>query len=182
MNRWQWYLARGFSCINHAAITVAFLAGLVVVLMTTGIKPREILLEQSKARLQQQAQELERLQKIASQRPSINTDTLQLPPVSQLNTMLLRLHAHARDAGMPLTAATYKLEPQGSRHWRYTVSVEGNIAYPIVRRFVATTLQKHRNAAIDKLEIRRDNVLNGQPGVHLQLSLYFSTISTSDAS
>jgi len=182
MSRLRWHIAQHLHHLNYRWMTVAFFILLSLVLVEFGIKPRQAASDQLQSDIAQLSLQLTRLQHTEKRQKITSPDELTLPALQQLNGNVIRLHAMARQAGIGLSKMSYQLSQEGKTHWRYSITFDGNLAYPSVRKFLDTAFRQQPNLSLDKLEIRREDVLSGQPHVQLQLSLYFAMQPTGGAS
>lgn len=171
MTRWKWLAARSMPWRDHTGMTLLFLLALWLILHSVGLRPREVHLTQQAETLAMQEQTLQRLQQTAN--TSSQPEAQILPPVTRLSTELAILHELAGKSGLSFRQVDYEMQPEGRGYWRYHMRSEGEFSYPATQRFMGSAFSALPNLALDKLEIERDNVLNGTPKTKLALSLYY---------
>lgn len=97
------------------------------------------------------------LETIRSQQPQPQTviPRIILPALDQISTLPGWLQQTAEAAGLNLNEAQYALEPAGARVlYRVVLPLKGS--YPALRLFLAQTLNHFPNAALENLQIHRD--------------------------
>lgn len=174
MSRLRWHIAQHLHHLNHHWMTAVFFILLSVVLLELGLEPRQSAFDQLQADIARHSLQLSQLQHVGNNQKATEQEALPLPAMQQLNKNLIRLHSMAKASGIGLSNVSYQLSREGKTHWRYSITFDGNITYPSVRKFLDAAFRQQPNLALDKLEIRREDILSGQPHVQLQLSLYFA--------
>lgn len=136
-------------------------------------------LAQERAQLQQRLRQLgdaPRATALAAAEP----DAAQLarfyaafPPTGSSADSLGRVQAAARRAGLVLQAGEYRLEQRpGERLQRYTAVLPVRGSYAQVRAFVDGLLTELPHAAIDDIELRREEATRAELEARLRLTLY----------
>ena len=171
MSRWQWLWQRGTQRMTYAALTAAFLVGMLLVLQLVGIAPRQALVVAQETELEQLARALEEAPRATL--PDGNAPEA-LPPLSTLTNSLAALHKLARAEGVILGQADYQLTQEGELYWRYRITSEGEFAYPAILRMLDKGMKAMPNLSLDSLEIDRSTADIGRPTTKFGVSLYFA--------
>jgi Type II secretion system (T2SS), protein M subtype b len=134
---------------------------------------------QQRAQLQQHLQQLGQTPRAAAPRQD-DSDAAQLtrfyaafPPAGAAAESLGRVQAAARRAGIVLPSGEYRLEQRsGERLQRYTAVLPVRGSYAQIRAFIDGLLSELPHAAIDDIELRREDAASAELEARLRLTLY----------
>lgn len=114
-----------------------------------------------------------RLQRLAAQpRPAAPVASLseRLPTGEAAPEAVARLFAAAGHAGLHLREGGYRVVAQpGGVLRRYQITLPLSGTYPAIRAFLAESLERRPDLALDSLSLRRENI--GSPEVEARLGL-----------
>ncbi len=114
-----------------------------------------------------------RAQPAAAQQQGYQRFYALFPPLEQLPGELERLYGLAREAGVDLPRAEYRLDDRGAPLAAYRVSLPLRGPYPRIRAFLGATLQAMPTAAVDALLLERKRPDDAEIDAQLRMTLYF---------
>ena len=95
------------------------------------------------------------------------------PTVQTAADWLVRIQSAAQRSGIELQAGEYRLEQRsGDRLRRYAIVLPLRGSYAQIRGFVENTLSDVPLAALDDIELHRDNAASGVLDARVRLTLY----------
>lgn len=103
--------------------------------------------------------------------PQAALPRVSLPALDQISTLPGWLQQAAEAAELDLDEAQYELEPVGSRTL-YRAVLPLNGSYPALRQFLAQTLNRFPNAALENLQMRRDDSTEETLQIRLVLAFH----------
>jgi hypothetical protein len=95
------------------------------------------------------------------------------PALHQLPDETAHLYALARDAGVELPRADYRLEKSGAALIAYHVTLPVHAPYLRIRQFVGSVLKSMPTVAIDALRFERKKSDDPDVNAYLHLTVYF---------
>lgn len=154
------------------------LLALAAILQVVMVLPRERELESLQVQADSLQAKLAAGQSLARRPPEGSAEQLAtfyafFPKPESAPQWLGKIHAAARANGIVLRTGEYRLERRADQKLaRYQVTLPVVGSYAQVRAFIAGVLAEVPAAAIDEIQMRRDNVASTTLEVRIRLSLY----------
>jgi Tfp pilus assembly protein PilO len=99
------------------------------------------------------------------------------PTLGDTAASIARLQAAARRSGLVLAAGEYRLDTRSNeRLQRYSVLLPLRGSYAQLRRFIDAVLTELPHAALDDVELRRDDIDGAELEARLRLTLYLRRV------